>query len=82
MHTWSEALQPQHFLYSMAWTAHPRCPAHLKEILEKTVNANPVEWLSPPIQNEVFNSPADCEDRLHGFALSQGFDVVKAGALC
>jgi len=63
----------------MAWTAHPDCPRHLVATLEKAVNALPVEWLDPPVTGEVFESFQECERRLRGFALSQGFDIVQKG---
>ena len=59
-----------------AWKAHPDCPAHLRYILEKTVNAYPPEWLNEPITGEVFQSVDDCKRRLFAYSLSQGFDVV------
>lgn len=63
----------------MPWTAHPDCPNNLKEPLERAVNALPVDWLEAPSTGETFDCSEKCERRLHGYALSQGFEVVRCG---
>jgi hypothetical protein len=63
----------------MAWTAPPNCPLHLVSALESAVNSLPVEWLDPPATGEKFESFDECEKRLRGFSLSQGFDIVQVG---
>jgi hypothetical protein len=39
----------------------------------------PPSYLLPPRIGEVFNNLDDCQSRLRGFALAEGFDVVKHG---
>ena len=63
----------------MVWRAHPDCPAHLVATLERAVNALPPEWLEPPVTGETFKSFEECERRLRGFALAEGFDIVQRG---
>lgn len=63
-------------LSSPGWRAHPDCPEHLRYILEKTVNAYPIEWLDEPATGEVFISVDECKRRLIAYSLSQGFDIV------
>ncbi|KAF7511454.1 hypothetical protein GJ744_004643 [Endocarpon pusillum] len=59
------------------WTAHPDCPEHLKPELERRVRSLPSSFLLPPIANEVFDNPNVCYERLQGWALSQGFAIVR-----
>jgi len=59
------------------WTAKPTVPANSRVILERAVNALPTQWLKPPQDGEVFDSINDGEKRLRGFALAEGFDVVR-----
>jgi hypothetical protein len=63
----------------MSFHAKPGCPSHLVNIYEKTVNALPAPYLLPPVIGEVFASVEACEQRLRGFALAEGFDIVRAG---
>jgi hypothetical protein len=39
----------------------------------------PVAWREPPQSGEEFESKIDCEKRLRGFALAEGFDIVRNG---
>jgi hypothetical protein len=39
----------------------------------------PLLYLLPPRIGEVFDNLDDCQTRLRGFALAEGFDVVKHG---
>ena len=64
----------------MSFHAKPGCPSHLVNIYEKTVNALPAPCLLPPVTGEVFASVEACEQRLRGFALAEGSDIVRAGA--
>ena len=62
-----------------AWRAKPRCPKHLVAVLERAVNALPPAWLLQPITGEVFDSIDHCNRRLQGYALAEGFEVVRTG---
>jgi hypothetical protein len=64
---------------TMPFHAKPGCPKHLVDVYEKAVNAQPVSYLLPPVTGEVFTSIAACEARLRGFALAEGFDIVRTG---
>jgi hypothetical protein len=43
------------------------------------VNALPAAWLQPPQTGELSDSIADCDRRLRGYALAEGFDIVHTG---
>ena len=60
------------------WQAHPHCPPDACERVERAVRALPTGYLDYPQNGEVFESAEACLRRLQGFALSQGFAVVKA----
>jgi hypothetical protein len=67
---------------SSLWTAHPECPEHLKSDLEARVRALPSSFLLRPVAGEVFDDVDLCQERLQGWALSQGFAIVrKSGSL-
>ena len=59
------------------WTAHPDCPEHIKTELETCVRSFPSSFLSVPTAGEVFDNPDVCQERLQGWALSQGFVIVR-----
>ena len=59
------------------WRAYPDCPDDARERIEKVVRSLPVESLDPLLNNEVVQSADACLRRLQGFALSEGFAVVK-----
>jgi hypothetical protein len=61
---------------TMTFRAKPSCPRHLVDVYERAVNALPASYLLPPTTGEVFASMLDCERRLHGYGLAEGFDVV------
>lgn len=61
----------------MVWHAKPGCPPQHREPLERAVNAMPAEWHSPPATGEVFPDLVTCLRRIQGFALVEGFCVVK-----
>src|SRR5271163_4938606 len=61
------------------WRAPERCPTHLKPLIEELVNALPLAWLDEPATGEVYASLEECEQRLRGFSLSKGFDIVRTG---
>ena len=62
-----------------AWRAKPRCPKHLIAVLERAVNALPPAWLLQPTTGEVFDSIKHYKRRLQGYALAEGFEVVRTG---
>ena len=59
------------------WRAPGGCPRHLRDPLERAVNAYPVAFLSLPTSGEIFESIEECERRLIAYSLSQGFDIVR-----
>lgn len=59
------------------WQAHPHCPTEARNQLEEIVQALPEAYLQPPQKDEEFDSHESCFQRLQGYALSQGFAVVK-----
>ena len=63
----------------MVWHAKPGCPAHRRQIVEKTVRGFPTAWLVNPVSGEVFDSMLECERRLRGFSFAEGFDIVRKG---
>ena len=60
------------------WRADPACPAAIRNKLERVVQALPAEYLASPRNGEEFTSAEACLRRLQGYALSEGFAVVKA----
>ena len=67
-------------LPTMVWHAKPGCPAHRRAPLERAVNALPTEWLETPRTGEVFDGIIECERRLRGYILAEGFDIVRNGS--
>jgi hypothetical protein len=61
-----------------AWRAHPLCPLDASKRVERAVRALPAGYHEAPQADEVFESAEACLLRLQGYALSQGFAVVKA----
>jgi hypothetical protein len=59
------------------WNAHPACPEHVKADLEARVRSFPSYYLLAPIAGEVFDNVELCKERLQGWALSQGFAIVR-----
>jgi MULE transposase domain len=67
---------------TLLWSPHPDCPEHVKPELEARVRSFPPSFLQAPIAGEVFDNPDVCQERLQGWALSQGFAIVrKSGSL-
>ena len=62
-----------------SWRARPGCPEYLRTHLECLVNGFPAAWLAPPASGEVFENILECEKRLIGYSLAEGFDVVRNG---
>jgi hypothetical protein len=55
------------------------CAEHHRAAVERMVNALPPSYLWPPRSGEVFDSLDTCSHRLRGFALAEGFDLVRKG---
>lgn len=63
---------------SLLWTAHPECPEHFKTDLKTRVRSLLSFYLLRPVTGEVFEDPDLCYKRLQGWALLQGFAIVRA----
>jgi hypothetical protein len=61
----------------MPWAAKSECPPHYRAAVKRLINALPSFYLLPPLSGEVFESLEDCNRRLRGYALAEGFDVVR-----
>jgi hypothetical protein len=67
---------------TMLWRAHPECPEHVKAELETRVRSFPSSFLLAPVDGELFQNADICQERLQGWALSQGFTIVrKSGSM-
>ena len=60
-----------------SWTAHPDCPEHIKAELEVRVRSFPPSFLLISTFGEVFDNLDVCQERLQGWALLQGFVIVR-----
>ena len=63
----------------MSWQAKTGCAEHHRAVVERIVNANPSTWLLHPQSGELFDSLDHCNRRLRGYALAEGFDIVRKG---
>jgi hypothetical protein len=63
----------------MSWQAKPGCAEHHRAAVERLVNALPPSYLLPPCSGELFDSLDDCNSRLRGYALAEGFDIIRHG---
>jgi hypothetical protein len=63
----------------MDWQAKPGCPEHHRAAVERMVRALPPAYLLPPCSGEIFESLEACNRRLRGYALAEGFDIVRKG---
>jgi hypothetical protein len=61
----------------LLWTAYPGCPEHGKPELERRVRFLPSSFLLPPVAGELIVNGDRCQERLQGWALSQGFAIVR-----
>jgi hypothetical protein len=70
-----------HLPYSlrMPWQAKSGCPEHHRAAVERMVNALPPSYLLSPCSGELFDSLEHCNRRLRGWALAEGFDIVRNG---
>lgn len=59
--------------------ANVQRPKHLKPVVERRAAAFPLTWRTPPINNEEFDSPAQCLERLQAYAFCTGFVVITRG---
>ena len=60
-----------------AWKPHPFCPPHQLPVLTREIQALPASFFLYPCTGETFDSPGIALRRLNGFALSQGFAIVR-----
>jgi hypothetical protein len=65
---------------SFLWTAHSKCPEHRKPDLKARVRSLPSSYLLHPVAGEVFKNLDLCQERLQGWAMSQGFAVVRTSS--
>jgi hypothetical protein len=63
----------------MSWQAKPRYAEHHKAAVERAVNLLPLTWLLHPKTGEVFDNLDHYNRRLRGYALAEGFDIVRKG---
>jgi hypothetical protein len=63
----------------MPWKAKSGCAEHHRAAIERLVNSLPPSYLLPPRSGEIFANLDDCNSRLRGYALAEGFDVVRHG---
>ena len=61
----------------MPWHAKPGCVEHHRAALERIVNALPSSYLLQSQIGEIFESLDDYNSRLRGYALAEGFDIIK-----
>jgi hypothetical protein len=59
------------------WNAHPECPEHIKADLEARVWSFPPFYLLALVAGEIFDNLELCKERLQGWALSQGFAIIR-----
>ena len=65
---------------ALPWQAKLSCPAHLRDVIERFVNAQDPAWRLPPApKEEVFKSFKQCQQRLNVWAMVEGFTVVVRG---
>jgi hypothetical protein len=64
---------------NMPWYAKPGCLEHHRAAVERVVNALPPSYLLTPCSGELFEGLEDCNRRLRGYALAEGFDIVRHG---
>lgn len=62
-----------------AWQPDPQCPPHLVVELTNAVQLLPPSCFVPPRSGEQFASATEATQRLNGYALTQGFAVVRTG---
>jgi hypothetical protein len=63
----------------MPWYAKPGYLEYHRAVVERIVNALPLLYLLPPCSGELFEGLEDYNRRLRGYALAEGFDIVRHG---
>jgi hypothetical protein len=63
----------------MSWQAKPEYAEHHRAAVERIVNALSPSYLLAPCSGELFDSLEYCNRRLRGWALAEGFDIVRNG---
>jgi hypothetical protein len=63
----------------MSWQVKPGCAEHHRAAVERAVNLLPLIWLLHLQTGEIFNDLDHCNRRLRGYALAEGFDIVRKG---
>jgi hypothetical protein len=63
----------------MPWQAKPGCAEHHRAALERMVNTLPPSYLLVPSSGELFKGLEECNRRLRGYVLAEGFDIIKHG---
>jgi len=62
---------------STALPTYQNLPTQLRQLFISAIRCNPVEWLLPPQNDEVFDSFDHRFARLQAYALGQGFAIIK-----
>lgn len=70
---------PEAVAAKAAWRLHGQCPLNLVTELVSAVSGLPPPYFVRPHTGEVFDSPKEALRRLNGFALTQGYAVVRDG---
>jgi hypothetical protein len=61
---------------SVSWSPHPDLIAGIRTRLVDAVGKLPRRYLLPPINGELFESIGEADERLLGYSLAAGFQVV------
>jgi hypothetical protein len=61
---------------SVSWSPHPDLLSGIRNRLIEAVGQLPRRYLMPPINGELFESLQAAEDRVIGYSLAAGFQVV------
>jgi hypothetical protein len=61
---------------SVSWTPHPDLISGIRERLIEAVGRLPRSYLLPPFDGELFESLQAAQDRVDGYSLAAGFQVV------
>lgn len=62
---------------SVSWTPHPDLISSIRERLVDAVERLPRRYLLPPVDGEVFETLRAAEDRVLGYSLAAGFQIVR-----
>ena len=61
----------------MDWQAKPGCPEHHRAAVKRMVKALSLAYLLSSCLGEIFEDLEACNRRLRGYALAEGFDIVR-----